>query len=99
MVAAGGVLIEVMADAAVALAPVDERIARALVDELKVSRLLEGVRGQPPANVAALCRAIVRLSVLVDDLRDELDQLDVNPLIVTADGCLAVDALLLARPA
>jgi succinyl-CoA synthetase beta subunit len=97
MVAAGGVLIELLADSAVSLAPVDENGAERLLGSLKVRRLLDGLRGKPAADVASLCRAIAHLSVLADDLGDALEQLDVNPLIASPDGCVAVDALVIAR--
>jgi acyl-CoA synthetase (NDP forming) len=97
MVAAGGVLIELLADSAVSLAPIDENGAERLLGKLKTRRLLDGLRGKPAADVAALCRAIARLSVLADDLGDALEQLDVNPLIVSPDGCVAVDALVIAH--
>ena len=99
MVAAGGVLIELLADTAVSLAPIDENAAERLVGSLRVRGLLGGLRGKPPADVASLCRAIACLSVLADDLGDALEQLDVNPMIVSADGCVAVDALVIARRA
>ncbi|MBW2494933.1 MAG: acetate--CoA ligase family protein [Deltaproteobacteria bacterium] len=97
MVAAGGVLIELLADSAVSLAPLDENAAERLLRSLKARRLLDGLRGKPAADVASLCRAIAHLSVLADDLGDALEQLDVNPLIASADGCVAVDALVIAR--
>jgi acyl-CoA synthetase (NDP forming) len=97
MVAAGGVLIELLADSAVSLAPIDETGAERLLESLKVRRLLDGLRGRPPADVASLYRAIACLSVLADDLGEVLEQLDVNPVIVSPDGCVAVDALVIAR--
>jgi acyl-CoA synthetase (NDP forming) len=97
MVAAGGVLIELLADSAVSLAPIDENAAARLLGSLKARKLLDGMRGKPPADVASLCRAIACLSVLADDLGDALDQLDVNPMIASKDGCMAVDALVIAR--
>ncbi len=99
MVAAGGVLIELLADSAVSLAPIDENGAERLLGSLKARRLLDGLRGKPAADVASLCRAIACLSVLADDLGDALEQLDVNPLIASPDGCVAVDALVIARGA
>ena len=99
MVAAGGVLIELLADSAVSLAPIDEKGAERLLGNLKARRLLDGLRGKPPADVASLCRAIACLSVLADDLGDALEQLDVNPVIASPDGCVAVDALVIARRA
>jgi acyl-CoA synthetase (NDP forming) len=97
MVAAGGVLIELLADSAVTLAPIDENGAERLLGTLKVRRMLDGLRGRPAADVASLCRAIAHLSILADDLGDALEQLDVNPLIASPEGCLAVDALVIAR--
>jgi succinyl-CoA synthetase beta subunit len=99
MVAAGGVLIEVLGDRRFALAPIDAPRARAVVDRLVVRPLLDGVRGAPPADVASVARALVRLSILAEDLGDRLDALDVNPLICGPDGCLAVDALVIPRKA
>ena len=99
MVAAGGVLIELLADSAVSLAPIDEKGAERLLGNLKTRRLLDGLRGKPPADVASLCRAIACLSVLADDLSDAIEQLDVNPMIVSQEGCVAVDALVIVRRA
>jgi len=59
--------------------------------------LLDGARGQPAADLDALVAALVRLSVLASDLSGYLGALDVNPLIATAAGCVAVDALVVAR--
>jgi acyl-CoA synthetase (NDP forming) len=97
MVAAGGVLVEVLGDRRLALPPLDEARARSLVDRLRVRPLLDGVRGAPPADVAALVRAVVGLSWLANDLGDRLEALDANPVICGADGCVAVDALVLPR--
>ncbi len=93
MVAAGGVLVEVLRDRRFALPPVDARQALALLDRLAVRPLLGGLRGGPPADLAAVADAVVRLSVLAADLGDRLAALDVNPLIAGPAGCLAVDAL------
>jgi hypothetical protein len=59
--------------------------------------MLDGVRGAPPADMDALAHAVVRLSLLAADLGDRLDALDVNPVIVTSDGCVAVDVLVVPR--
>ena len=97
LVAAGGVLVEVLHDRRLAFPPLDEPRARALIDRLRVRPLLDGVRGAPPADVDALAHAVSRLSVLAADLGEQLDALDVNPVIVTPDGCVAVDALVVPR--
>ena len=93
MVAAGGVLVEVLRDRRFALPPVDAHQALALLERLAVRPLLGGLRGGPPADLAAVADAVVRLSVLAADLGDRLAALDVNPLIAGPAGCLAVDAL------
>ena len=99
MVAAGGVLIEVLGDRRFALPPVDRRRALAMLDRLAVRRLLDGVRGAPPADRDAVADAVVNLSTLAVDLGPSLAALDVNPLIAGPDGCVAVDALVIARNA
>ena len=97
LVAAGGILVEVLHDRRLALPPLDAPGARALIDRLGVRPLLDGVRGAPAANVEAIARAVSRLSLLAADLGEHLDAVDVNPLIATAGGCVAVDALVIPR--
>ncbi len=95
---AGGVLVELVGERVVALPPVSEAAALALLDELpKVGRLLDGWRGAPPADRAAIARAVATVSRLAVAW-PTLDALDVNPLLCTPDGVLALDALLLTRP-
>jgi acetate---CoA ligase (ADP-forming) len=94
MAAAGGVLVEVIRDRRFALPPLDVPRARRLVDRLAVRRLLDGVRGAPPADVAAVAQALVRISLVAADLGEHLEALDVNPLVAGPSGCLAVDALI-----
>jgi len=93
VVGAGGVLVELLADRAVALPPVDERTARQMIGELRVGKLLSGVRGAPPADLDAVARTVAGVSALAADLRDRLLALDVNPLICGPEGAVAVDAL------
>ena len=97
MVAAGGVLVELVDDTAFALPPLDELRATMLLDGLLIRRMLDGLRGTKPADLDAVVHAIVRLSVLAADLGDLLEGLDVNPLIAAPDGCMAVDALVVPR--
>jgi succinyl-CoA synthetase beta subunit len=93
MVAAGGVLIEILGDRRLALPPIDEARAMRLIDRLAVRPLLHGVRGAPPADAYSLALAMSRLSVLACDLGDLIGAIDINPLIVGPNGCVAVDAL------
>ncbi len=97
VVGAGGVLVELLADRAVALPPVTADTARELLDGLRVRALLAGVRGAPAADVDAVIAAITGLSALALDLGDELEALDVNPLICGPAGAIAVDALAIPR--
>ncbi|MGD9958231.1 acetate--CoA ligase family protein [Nocardioides sp.] len=97
VVAAGGTLVELLDDRVVALAPVTADTARDLVARLKVARLLAGHRGTLPGDLEAVVDTIVAVSDLAHELGDQLDALDVNPLIVTAAGAVAVDALVLPR--
>jgi len=97
LVAAGGVLVEVLKDRRLALPPLDEARAMRLIDRLEIRPLLDGVRGQPAADVGALARAVVALSWLAHDLGEHLDALDANPVICGPNGCVAVDALVIPR--
>ena len=97
LIAAGGVLVEVLRDRRLALPPLDDVQARRLVDGLQMRPLLDGVRGQPPADVGSLVEAIIGLSWLASDLGDDLEALDANPVICGPEGCLAVDALVIPR--
>jgi len=97
VVGAGGTLVELIGDRAVALPPLSCDQARELLAELKVSKLLAGVRGAPPANLDAIAVAIASLSTLATELADDLAALDINPLICSAAGAVAADALIELR--
>jgi acetate---CoA ligase (ADP-forming) len=92
------VLAEYLAERAVALPPVSPDDAARMIAGLKLAEILAGVRGQPPADAVALAGAIAAFSRLVADLGDHLDAFDVNPLICSRSGVLAVDALALPSP-
>ncbi len=96
----GGVLVELLQDSAVGLAPLSAADALAMVRQTRGARLLEGFRGRPPSDVEALVDSLVRLSQLGADLGDRLAALEVNPLIVLprGQGVSAVDLLVEARP-
>ena len=97
LVAAGGTLVEVIQDRQLAFPPLDEAGAHRLLDRLRVRPLLDGVRGRPPADLAALAAAVCRIGVLAEELGDLIDALDVNPLVAGPSGCVAVDALVIGR--
>jgi acetate---CoA ligase (ADP-forming) len=98
MVAAGGVLIEILRDRRFALPPLDRRQALAMLDRLAVRPLLEGVRGTAPVDLDAVADAVANLSTLALDLGDRLAALDVNPLVAGPAGCVAADALVIPKP-
>jgi acetyltransferase len=91
----GGVLVELFEDSSLRLPPLSRSDARAMIEETQAARLLEGFRGNPPADVEALVDALVRVSQLAVDLGDQIAALDINPLMVLPEGqgVLAVDAL------
>ncbi|MDA0220451.1 MAG: acetate--CoA ligase family protein, partial [Proteobacteria bacterium] len=97
MVGSGGILVELLADRRVILPPCSDGDARRHIDRLKARRLLDGMRGQPAADVAALARAVAALSVLAGEVGDLIAGLDINPVIVGATRCVAVDALVIPR--
>ena len=92
----GGILVEVLKDVAIRVPPLDAATAREMVEEIRGAALLRGVRGRPPADVAALADAIVRLGQLAADHRDHLVALDLNPVLVLPEGqgVTAVDWLI-----
>lgn len=94
----GGVLVEVLKDASLRLAPVERAEARAMVDNLKGAPLLQGVRGRPPADIEALVDVIVRVAELAAAWPGAWE-LDLNPVLVlpAGQGVRIADALLVAR--
>jgi hypothetical protein len=81
----------VLRDVAVALAPAEPEEIEELVRSLKGATLLTGARGRPPLDVAALARAAAALSRLAAD-HPEIADVEVNPLLVTPEGVLGLDA-------
>ncbi|WP_166821207.1 bifunctional acetate--CoA ligase family protein/GNAT family N-acetyltransferase [Thalassoroseus pseudoceratinae] len=91
MVGAGGTAAEVFRDMAFELPPLTERLARRMVESLRTWPLLAGFRGRPPFDVDGLIDVLLRLSALVAD-NPEVQELDINPLLLTPDQVHAVDA-------
>jgi acyl-CoA synthetase (NDP forming) len=97
LVAAGGVLVELVDDRAVALPPVTETVARQAISRLRARRLLDGYRGTATADVDSLVAAMLGLSQLAVELGDAVDAVDLNPVIVGPKGAFAVDVLVEPR--
>ena len=98
VISAGGVLIEILSERAVVLAPVT-RSPRWRPWAGSGFPVLAGTRGLPPADMEAITDAITGLSRLACDLGDTLEALDINPLICGPTGTIAADALFVPRPA
>jgi len=93
----GGTAVEVIADKALALAPINLALARALIARTRVYKELKGYRGQPAADLEAIALTLVKLSQLACDL-DELAELDINPLLADEKGVIGVDARIRVVP-
>lgn len=91
MVGAGGITAELYRDRALGLPPLNESLARRMLESLKSWPLLTGFRGRPAANVDRLVEVLIRLSYLVAH-NPEIRELDVNPLFVAATNVVALDA-------
>ena len=89
----GGTAVEVVADRAIALPPLNIALARELVSRTRVARMLAGYRDRPAVDMTALHRALLRLSRLICELPEVLE-LDINPLLADEQGVLALDARL-----
>jgi acetate---CoA ligase (ADP-forming) len=93
----GGVLAETLKDVAFLLPPFAAADVRRHLDSLALRPLLDGVRGRPAGDIGAFCELAARFSVLVHELADAIDEIDVNPVIVTPDAAIAVDALVVPK--
>jgi acetyltransferase len=89
----GGTAVEVLADRAIGLPPLNRVLARELVSRTRVAKLLAGYRDHPPAKLDAVCDVLVALSQLLADI-PEVAELDINPLWADHEGVIALDARL-----
>jgi acetate---CoA ligase (ADP-forming) len=96
LVGLGGLYAEILEDVAVALAPVTAEHAEDLIRSLRAASLLEGARGRPSLDVAAAARAVGALSY-VAAARPGVQEVEINPLLVTPTGALALDARVVLR--
>ena len=97
VVGRGGTAVEVIDDIAIGLPPLDLRLAHELIGRTRVSRILKGYRDVPAADERALALLLVKLAQLAADI-PEVRTLDINPLLVDADGVLALDARVAITP-
>jgi len=93
----GGTAVEVIADRALALPPLNMRLAREMIARTRIFRVLEGYRGLPPADLDAIALTLIKVSQMVIDLPG-LVELDINPLLAGPDGVVALDARIKVAP-
>lgn len=98
MVGLGGIFVEALQDVSLRVVPVSPLDAEEMLDELKGKRVLEGIRGQAPADKQAILDIILRVSQLANDF-PQIAELDINPLIVFSEGkgACAADALIVLQ--
>ena len=94
----GGQLVEVYKDRAVGLPPLNTTLARRVMERTKILTALKGIRGRTPVDLLALERLIVRFSYLITE-QSWIKEVDINPLLASADGLLALDARVVLHPA
>jgi acetyltransferase len=97
LIGSGGVLVELLKDAALRMLPVEAHDASAMVDGLKLAKLIAGFRGRPAADRAALEKAALALGRFFLDHRARIDDIEINPLMVREHGAVAVDVRVLWR--
>lgn len=99
VVGLGGIYVEIMKDSALRLPPIAPTDARAMVESLQGYPLLSGARGLAPADVDAVVETLSAFSQLCLDLRDDVEAIDINPLVVlpAGQGVKALDCLVVRR--
>lgn len=91
----GGIHAELREDVAFAMPPFDAEQARRMLDRLRSRPILDGIRGMNAVNVESFCNMAARFSAMVHALRDDLAEIDINPVIVGESDSVAVDALVI----
>jgi acyl-CoA synthetase (NDP forming) len=94
----GGVMVEIIRDVSLRIAPLSPRDAREMIREIKGYRMLTGFRGQPPVDTATLEKWLVGISCFVME-HPEIKEIDLNPIFAYSDGALAVDARVILEKA
>lgn len=95
----GGVFVELLKDVTFRLAPIDEMGAAEMLKEIKGASMLDGYRGQPAADKGALAKVIAQVSELAVAFNEDVEELDINPLVVKGDQIIALDALITLKDA
>ena len=95
----GGVMVEVLQDRSLDVPPLDRQSALRMIEKTRGSRLLKGFRGRPKADIEALVDVLVRVGNLAVDRSEDIEALDINPLLILprGKGVIAVDALMVTK--
>jgi acetyltransferase len=97
MAGLGGILVEVMKDVAFRRCPATPFEAGAMLDELRGRAILSGARGKPPVDRAALVELLCAVSRFGAAAGDRLEELDLNPVLLSTDAAVAVDCVMVFR--
>ncbi len=92
----GGVLVELLKDVSLRVAPVSESNIKGMIESTKAFKLLSGFRGSAPSDIDAVKECLCRLSQLALDF-PEISELDMNPLLVFEKGCSVIDARIMVK--
>ena len=92
----GGILVEVLKNVSFRIAPIDEKEALKMVREIKGYPVLEGFRGEPPVDIKAIAKVIAAASRMAHE-REDIREMDINPLMVYPKGALAVDVKIITE--
>jgi len=92
---AGGVMAELLADTATLVLPITPDGIRGALANLKISKLLEGYRGKPKADIDTIVNTLMKLSAYVFENKENLTEFDINPLAVGTDFAMVLDALII----
>jgi len=90
----GGIFAEVLSDVAVLIPPFNPTAVKRALENLSMADLLKGARGASKVDVDSYCEAAARLSEIAVAFSDTLVEVDINPIMLTADGCVGLDALM-----
>ncbi len=93
----GGILVEILKDISFRIVPLTMRDANEMIREIKGYPVLEGYRGQEPANIAVLEQMLLKVSEFVES-KPEIKELDINPIFAYRDSALAIDARVILEP-
>jgi len=95
----GGIFVEVLKDVTFRVAPISEREASVMLDEIRGAPILDGIRGEAPRDKVALANVLAKYAYMVSDLADEVKETDANPVLVydEGDGVLVVDARIILK--